>query len=99
MPTRPPTRQGTEVNRNQAHAKICLILSDRPADYRVRDMADDIVDAIWPPNPWQAITHSGEERLCYHCRTVDHKRRMQKITIGEVELWWCDDASWCRSRA
>lgn len=36
------------MDRGAAHAAIVLILSDVPKGYRFTDIADDILDAIWP---------------------------------------------------
>jgi hypothetical protein len=40
-----------------------------------------------------------EERECYICLVVSPERHMDIIATGAVQLWWCHDAEWCRSRA
>lgn len=49
------------MSREAAHAAIVLILSDVPAGYRFTDVADDILDALWPDEPAGSSTHPINE--------------------------------------
>lgn len=40
-----------------------------------------------------------EYRICYLCESSAKERYMERIITGGLNLWWCKDAEWCRTRA